>query len=168
MIFLQEWANEMCHDIQYSISNLNQCPVKVLKSHHAFYNKTVFMNPRSNVASTKIITNSHIFAINNQYQNETVNVQLPFLFPFYGIVYSHIAISPLGQWFLIFFVFAKFPEKSQICFRLVKLCLNSFVVRQQVTACTCTLDWNGFSPNTFGIHLHVAFLLQNHSKVLEF
>ena len=58
------------------------------------------MNPRSNVASTKIITNSHIFAINNQYQNETVNVQLPFLFPFYGIVYSHIAISPLGQWFL--------------------------------------------------------------------
>ena len=95
-ILLQEWANEMCHDTQYSIANLNQCPVKVIKSHHAFYNKTVFMNPRSNVKSTKIITNSHIFAINNQYQNETVNVQLPFSFPFYGIVYSHIAISPLG------------------------------------------------------------------------
>ena len=53
----QEWANEMCYDTRYSVTDLQRCPVKVQKSNHHFYNKTEFKNPRPRrIPPTKIIT----------------------------------------------------------------------------------------------------------------
>ena len=56
-LVFQEWANEMCYDTRYSVTDLQRCPVKVQKSNHHFYNKTEFKNPRPRrIPPTKIIT----------------------------------------------------------------------------------------------------------------
>ena len=46
--------------------------------------------------NTFSIEDSHVFAIDHKHKNETIKVDLPFPFEYYGFIYNQIAISPLG------------------------------------------------------------------------
>lgn len=87
----------MCYEGRYSITKVQQCPVKIERSQHAYYNKTVFMNPRKSQSPTKIETNQHMFAFEHQHvKNDTISAQLPFKFSYFGVNFNAVEISPMG------------------------------------------------------------------------
>ena len=120
----------MCHDTSYSIKKTKQCPVKLIRSQHTFYQKIIFTNPIRGQVSTKIVTGFHQIAINDQHMEKNVTLDLPFPFLFYGFYFSKITISPLGYIILL--------KKNNAAIKnaAIMVYLNTFDVLQNVLECT--------------------------------
>ena len=70
--------------------------------------------------NTFSIQDSHVFAIDHKHKNETIKVDLPFPFEYYGFIYNQVAISPLG-----YISFLKDKNDTKVILPYEKACLHS-------------------------------------------
>ena len=121
----------MCHDTRYNIKNTKHCPVNLIRSQHAFYQKMIFTNPIRGQVSTKIVTGFHQIEINDQHMKKNVTLDLPFPFLFYGIYFNKITISPLGYIILLL----KKNSNATIKNASIMVYLNAFDILHNALQC---------------------------------